>query len=100
MALSDDDVTSALDWLGGKQRVRADQHPHRHARLVGSTRKRLTMRWNCIACEWFGGGAYQGFGTTQALAVGGALGTENLIHAQIDQAASTIWAGQLRAPVQ
>lgn len=54
--------------------------------------------WNCVSCEWFGGGAYQGFGTTQALAVGGALGTKNRIDANIDWAASTVWAGQMRGP--
>jgi hypothetical protein len=53
--------------------------------------------WNCVGCEWFGGGCYQGFGTTQAIVVGGALSTKNYINADIDYAASTIWAGSLRA---
>jgi hypothetical protein len=52
--------------------------------------------WNCIACEWFGGGVYQGFGTTQAIAVGGALSQKNYINADIDWAASTVWPGSLR----
>jgi hypothetical protein len=56
--------------------------------------------WNAIACEWIGGGAYQGQGTTQAIAVGGPLGQKGLVIADIDQAASTIWAGALRAPIQ
>jgi hypothetical protein len=55
--------------------------------------------WNTVACEWYGGGAYQGAGTTQSIAVGGPLATENLIHAQIDQASSTIWTGALRSPI-
>jgi hypothetical protein len=52
--------------------------------------------WDCIACEWFGGGVYQGFGTTQAIAVGGARSQKNYINADIDWAASTVWAGSLR----
>lgn len=51
--------------------------------------------WNCIACEWYGGGVYQGFGTMQGIAVGG--GTQaSRIDANIPMATSTIWPGALR----
>lgn len=51
--------------------------------------------WNCIGCEWFGGGAYRGAGMTQAIAVGG--GSVNMrIDAMIDWPASTVWAGAMR----
>jgi hypothetical protein len=57
--------------------------------------------WNTIACEWYGGGAYQGAGTTQSLAIGGPLATENLIHADLPGApTSTVAPGALRSPVQ
>lgn len=56
--------------------------------------------WNTIACEWFGGGAYQGAGVTQNIVVGGALATGNLIHANIPGlGTSTIWPGSLRSGV-
>jgi len=51
--------------------------------------------WNCVSCEWFGGGAYQGKGRTQAIAVGG--GSVNMrIDATIDWPASTVWSGAMR----
>lgn len=53
--------------------------------------------WNCIGCEWFGGGAYQGFGTTQAIAIGGGS-VKNRVDANIDWAASTVWSGAMRTP--
>lgn len=52
--------------------------------------------WDCVAFEWFGGGAYQGYGTTQSLAVGGANSAKNYINANIDYAASTFWSGAMR----
>jgi hypothetical protein len=55
--------------------------------------------WNAVGCQWSGGGAYQGHGTTQLIAVGGALSQLNLIDAIIDPG-STIWAGALRASIR
>ena len=52
--------------------------------------------WGAIGCEWFGGGAWQGGGTTQAIAVGGPMSTGNRIDAMIDWSTSTIWEGSLR----
>ncbi len=54
--------------------------------------------WGCISCNWFGGGAWQGSGTTQGIAVGGAGGQKNRIDADIDWRASVIWFGQMRGP--
>lgn len=56
--------------------------------------------WNTVACEWFGGGAYQGAGTTQSIVIGGPLATGNLIHANLPGAtASSVAPGSLRSPV-
>lgn len=52
--------------------------------------------WNCVGCEWYGGGAWAGFGTTQAIAVGGAGGVGNYINAMIDWPVSVVWPGQMR----
>lgn len=52
--------------------------------------------WGAIGCEWFGGGAWQGYGTTQAVAVGGPMSTGNRIDAMIDWGASVIWEGVMR----
>lgn len=51
--------------------------------------------WDCIACEWRGGGVYQGSGTTQAIAVGGRSVNVRL-DALIDLKSSTIYPGTLR----
>ena len=40
--------------------------------------------WNCIAMSWYGGGLWQGFGTTQDAIVGGPLSTENVISASLN----------------
>lgn len=56
--------------------------------------------WNAVACEWFGGGAYQGAGTTQSLAIGGDLATGNLIHANLPGATTSyVSPGALRSSV-
>jgi hypothetical protein len=52
--------------------------------------------WNCVSCEWFGGGVYQGFGTTQAIVVGGPQSQNNYINAHIDWPASYVWPGSFR----
>lgn len=52
--------------------------------------------WDCVSVEWFGGGAYQGFGTTQAVAIGGPQGALNYVNANIDYAASTIYPEVMR----
>lgn len=52
--------------------------------------------WNAIGCEWFGGGAWQGYGTYQGIAVGGPLSTGNRIDAMIDWKSSYVWPGTLR----
>ncbi|TMQ22696.1 MAG: hypothetical protein E6K82_12395 [Candidatus Rokuibacteriota bacterium] len=53
--------------------------------------------WNCISCEWFGGGVYQGRGTTDAIVVGGPLAEKNWIEADIDWLASYVARGAMRA---
>lgn len=55
--------------------------------------------WNAISCEWIGGGAYQGAGITDHLAIGGPLGQKGVIIADINVSGSTIWPGALRASV-
>lgn len=52
--------------------------------------------WDCVACDWFGGGVYQGGGTTQRVQIGGALAVANRIDAHIDWAASSVQSGSLR----
>jgi len=64
--------------------------------LLWSATEWTAVWWNCISCEWYGGGAYQGIGTTQGIAVGGPLGTKSWIEADIDWAHSTVWSGALR----
>lgn len=54
--------------------------------------------WGCVSCEWFGGGVYQGYGTTQAIVVGGPYSIRNRIDANIDWPASTVYGGVLRLP--
>jgi hypothetical protein len=39
--------------------------------------------WNCVACEWIGGGVYQGGGTTQNVSVGGPISQRNYLNANI-----------------
>lgn len=56
--------------------------------------------WGCVGCEWFGGGVYQGFGTTQAIAVGGPMSEKNYINAHIDWAVSTVYPESMRASTQ
>lgn len=53
--------------------------------------------WGCVSCEWFGGGVYQGYGTTQAIVVGGTNASRNRIDANIDWNASTVYSGVLRS---
>lgn len=56
--------------------------------------------WNTVACEWFGGGAYQGAGSTQNVYIGGPLATGNLIHANLPGLpTSYVGPGALRSPV-
>jgi hypothetical protein len=50
--------------------------------------------WHCHGCEWYGGGAYQGSGTTQQIVVG--PGTNNRIDANYDKAAAIIYTGTMR----
>jgi hypothetical protein len=52
--------------------------------------------WDCVGFEWFGGGAYQGFGTTQAVVVGGSMGANSYINSMIDRASSTIYPSAMR----
>jgi len=52
--------------------------------------------WDCVGFEWYGGGAYQGFGTTQSVAIGGSMGANSYVSAQIDKAASTFWPSAMR----
>lgn len=52
--------------------------------------------WDCIGFEWHGGGAYQGFGATQAIAIGGTFGVNNYVSAMIDKAASVIYDSAMR----
>jgi hypothetical protein len=52
--------------------------------------------WDCVGFEWFGGGAYQGFGTTQAIVIGGPQGANSYVNAMIDRAASTIYPSAMR----
>jgi hypothetical protein len=54
--------------------------------------------WGCVSCEWFGGGAYQGFGTTQAIVIGGRHAYRNRVDANIDWPASTVYPGVMRPP--
>lgn len=54
--------------------------------------------WNCVSCEWFGGGIYQGYGTNQTLVIGGPLGQKNRVDADIDWATAYVWPGQMRQP--
>ena len=58
---------------------------------------RAVQWWNCIACEWFGGGVYTGEGTTESIVVGGPLAEKNHIEADIDWAASIVSPGAMRA---
>lgn len=37
--------------------------------------------FNCVACEWFGGGVYQGNGTTQSVVVTGTVSQRNYLNA-------------------
>jgi len=52
--------------------------------------------WNCISCEWFGGGVYRGNGTTDGIVVGGPLAEKNYIEADIDWAASNVSPSSMR----
>jgi hypothetical protein len=52
--------------------------------------------WDCVGFEWFGGGAYQGFGATQAIVIGGPQGANSYVNAMIDRAASTIYPSAMR----
>jgi hypothetical protein len=52
--------------------------------------------WDCAACEWYGGGVYQGGGSTQRVFVGGAKSSNIRIDAHIDLPASTVWPGVMR----
>lgn len=54
--------------------------------------------WDCVGFEWFGGGAYQGFGTTQAIVIGGPNAANSYVNAMIDKAASTIYPSAMRVP--
>lgn len=54
----------------------------RNVRLLNATRS--AAEWiNCIACEWYGGGAWQGGGSTQAVRVGGPVSQKNRILADV-----------------
>jgi len=52
--------------------------------------------WGCVSCEWFGGGAYQGFGTTQAIVIGGNNAYKDYVSANVDWASSTGYSGVMR----
>jgi len=52
--------------------------------------------WDCVGAEWFGGGAYQGFGTTQAVVFGGAMSAGSYVNANIDYGSSIFWAQSMR----
>lgn len=49
----------------------------------------LLVWWDCIACEWIGGGAYQGAGSTSNIAVGGTRSEKNVINANISGAVTS-----------
>lgn len=53
--------------------------------------------FNCIACEWYGGGVYQGGGTTEAIAVGGPVSQANYISAN-NVAANISGSGYIAPP--
>lgn len=63
--------------------------------VFNATYQALTL-WHCHACEWVGGGAYQGFGTTQQVVIG--PGTNVRVDANYDRAQAVIYPGVLRAP--
>jgi len=52
--------------------------------------------WGCVSCEWFGGGAYQGFGTTQAIVIGGNNAYKDYVSANVGWASSTVYSGVMR----
>lgn len=52
--------------------------------------------WDCIGCEWRGGGTYQGQGTTSAIAVGGPQATNNVVDMNYDKATSVIYPSAMR----
>lgn len=61
----------------------------RFVELFDATRTPMEW-WGCLACSWYGGGAYQGGGTTQAVIVGGPLGQKNRIDADIDMSVASL----------
>jgi len=52
--------------------------------------------WNCIACEWFGGGVYMGSGTTESVVIGGPLAQKNYVEADINWTTSTVSPSAIR----
>jgi hypothetical protein len=56
----------------------------------------IAVMWNCISCDWRGGGAYQGAGMSRAIAVGGSWSQNLRLDMVYDRAASVVWSGVLR----
>lgn len=56
----------------------------------------LAEFWGAISWAWYGGGAWQGGGTTNGIAIGGANAQKNHIDADIDWASSSVAPGSRR----
>jgi len=73
----------SLDGTNRTQAPEGIRAVHMRNVIVWGTTQRAVQWWNCRACEWYGGGAYQGGGTNQEVVVGGPLSAANRIDAGV-----------------